>query len=280
MSPSYKDITIEASRKHKGFLALYFRLRMTAISHVKHRFRNAAPAMESDEPENDSFGGLLRMYRRRSGLSQIELAEKARISSRAISDLERGVRSRAYHPTVEALAGALSLRDDERERFSSAVKRARSHPRPRLRVTDAEQDRRVANLSTLILSGRTRLISVTGPPGSGKTRLAIEVGRRLSDRQAVIMDYVTLEGYARAIDVGHAIEAISHPLSSRQARAELPQAFQKPHLLILDNLEHLLPLGPEIHRLLGADPSLSIIVVSRIATQMTGEEEVVLPPPP
>ena len=220
------------------------------------------------------------MYRRRSGLSQIELAEKARISSRAISDLERGVRSRAYHPTVEALAGALSLREDERERFSSAVRRARSHPRPRLQVTDAEQERRVANLCTLILNGRNRLISVTGPPGSGKTRLAIEVGRRLSDRQAVRLDYVSLEGYARAIDVVHAVEAISAPVRTRRVPSEVPEALQKPHLLILDNLEHLLPLGPEIYKLLGSDQSLSIIVVSRVATQMAGEEEVVLPPPP
>jgi len=220
------------------------------------------------------------MYRRRSGLSQIELAEKARISSRAISDLERGVRSRAYHPTVEALAGALSLREDERERFSSAVRRARSHPRPRLQVTDAELDRRVANLCTLILNRRNRLISVTGPPGSGKTRLAIEVGRRLADREAVRMDYVSLEGYARAIDVVHAVEAISAPVRTRRVPSEVPEALQKPHLLILDNLEHLLPLAPEIYKLLGADQSLSIIVVSRVATRMAGEEEVVLPPPP
>jgi transcriptional regulator with XRE-family HTH domain len=236
--------------------------------------------MESVEPEDDSFGGLLRMYRRRSGLSQIELAEKARISSRAISDLERGVRSRAYHPTVEALAGALSLREDERERFSSAVRRARSHPRPRLRVTDAEQDRRVAALSNLILSGRCRLISVTGPPASGKTRLAIEAGRQLSDAQAVRLDYVSLEGYARGIDVVHAVEAISAPVRSRRVPSELPESLQKPHLLILDNLEHLLPLGSEIDQLLSADRSLTIIVVSRVSTQMAGEEEIVLPPPP
>lgn len=220
------------------------------------------------------------MYRRRSGLSQIELAEKARISSRAISDLERGVRSRAYHPTVEALAGALSLREDERERFSSAVRRARSHPRPRLSVTDAEQDQRVATLSDLILSGRHRLISVSGPPGSGKTRLAIEAGRRLSERQTVRLDYVSLEGYARATDVVHAVQAISAPVGSRRVPSELPETFQKPHLLILDNLEHLLPLGPELYQLLSSDQSLSIIVVSRVATHMAGEEVVVLPPPP
>ena len=90
---------------------------------------------------------------------------------------------------------------------------------------------------------------------------------------------MSLEGYARGIDVVHAVEAISAPTRSRRERPEPPDSLHKPHLLILDNLEHLLPLGPEIHQLLSADRSLSIIVVSRVATQMDGEEEIVLPPP-
>ena len=55
------------------------------------------------------FGALLRRYRRRAGLTQEELAEQAGISTRALSDLERGVRRRPHKDTVALLAGALAL---------------------------------------------------------------------------------------------------------------------------------------------------------------------------
>lgn len=233
--------------------------------------------MESEEPQDDSFGDLLRMYRRRSGLSQMELAEKARISSRAISDLERGVRSRAYHPTVDALAGALSLGEEERQRFTSAVRRARALPRTRGRIPSDVHEQRVHELSDLVLSGQHRLISVTGPPGAGKTRLAVDAGRLLAERQSVRTDYVSLEACARASDLTHVVEALRE--QSRQAPEEVPEPYQKPRLLVLDNLEHLLPIDAEVSRLLAKDPGLSIIVVSRVATQIPGEREVSLPPP-
>ena len=234
--------------------------------------------MDSDKPEDDSFAGLLRMYRRRSGLSQTELAEKARISSRAISDLERGVRSRAYHPTVEALAAALSLGEEERVRFTSAVRRARSQPRTRGRgrISSNLHDQRVQTLSDLVLSGEHRLISVTGPPGAGKTRLAIDAGRLLAERQSVRMEYLSLESCARAIELEQMVSSL--PEHSRRIRTEVPEPYQKPRLLVLDNLEHLLPIDAEVNQILEEDPSLSVIVVSRVPPQIPGEREISLPP--
>ena len=231
--------------------------------------------MESDEPQDDSFGDLLRMYRRRSGLSQTELAERARISSRAISDLERGVRSRAYHPTVEALAVALSLGDDERERFTSAVRRARSMPRTRGRIPADVHEQRVQALMDLVLSGEHRLICVVGPPGSGKTRLANDASRLLAERQSVRTDYLSLEGCARASELEQVVQSLQE---QSRAPEEVPQPYQKPRLLVLDNLEHLLPIDAEVGRFLDRDPGLSVIVVSRVATQMPGEKDILLPP--
>ncbi|HTE83992.1 MAG TPA: helix-turn-helix transcriptional regulator, partial [Dehalococcoidia bacterium] len=66
------------------------------------------------EPETTSFRALLRQYRLAAGLSQEALAEKARLSRRAISDLERGARRAPYATTVEMLADALQLPTDDR----------------------------------------------------------------------------------------------------------------------------------------------------------------------
>jgi DNA replication protein DnaC len=137
-------------------------------------------------------------------------------------------------------------------------------------------EQRVQALSDLVLSGQHRLISVTGPPGAGKTRLATDVGRLLAERQSVRMDYVSLEGCARASDLEEVVESL--PEQSRRAPEEVPEPYQKPRLLVLDNLEHLLPIDAEVGRFLEKDPGLSVIVVSRVATQIPGEREISLPP--
>jgi class 3 adenylate cyclase/tetratricopeptide (TPR) repeat protein len=68
------------------------------------------------------FGDLLRQHRLASGLSQEELAERAGISARAISDLERGARHRPYRATVTQLAQALGLSDQERSALQLAAR--------------------------------------------------------------------------------------------------------------------------------------------------------------
>ncbi len=72
--------------------------------------------MEQDAPdlENGSFGALLRKLRLARGLTQEELAERAGLSVRGLSDLERGVRRRARPETFAPLAGALGLDPTER----------------------------------------------------------------------------------------------------------------------------------------------------------------------
>ena len=73
------------------------------------------------------FGRLLRHHRQASGLSQEKLAERAGLSARAISDIERGLTLRPYWHSVAALAGALGLQDEDRDEFARA---ARSGSKP------------------------------------------------------------------------------------------------------------------------------------------------------
>jgi transcriptional regulator with XRE-family HTH domain len=84
------------------------------------------PAMSAREGGGD-FGGELRRYRESAGLSQEELAERAGLTAKGISALERGERQHPYPQTVRALAEALNLRDADRSALIAAVpKRARS----------------------------------------------------------------------------------------------------------------------------------------------------------
>src|SRR5437868_4971762 len=76
-----------------------------------------------------AFAMLLRQYRREAGLTQEELAERAGLSARGVSDLERGLK-RTPHPfTVQQLANALQLSPEERATLENAVSQRRGPPR-------------------------------------------------------------------------------------------------------------------------------------------------------
>src|SRR6266705_732248 len=70
-----------------------------------------------------TFGDVLRRYRLAAGLTQEELAERAQVSPRAISDLERGLRTRPWRETIQLLAAALKLGAAERAQLEAAARR-------------------------------------------------------------------------------------------------------------------------------------------------------------
>ena len=72
-----------------------------------------------------AFGELLRQHRLAAGLTQEELAERARISVRAISDLERGVRRAPHKDTLRLLAEALNLSEDDCALLFESVRETR-----------------------------------------------------------------------------------------------------------------------------------------------------------
>jgi transcriptional regulator with XRE-family HTH domain len=71
--------------------------------------------------EERSFGSILRTLREGAGLSQEELAERAGLSSHAVSSLERGTRTRPYPHTIRSLADALDASDADRAALIAAV---------------------------------------------------------------------------------------------------------------------------------------------------------------
>jgi transcriptional regulator with XRE-family HTH domain len=138
-----------------------------------------------------AFGDLLRQHRLAAGVTQEELAERAGISARGISDLERGARTRPHRQTVRLLADALGLSGTTRATFFRAAPRTigRTVARPeraaaRLPVPLTPligRQREQTVLDALLRDGAVRLVTLTGPGGVGKTRLALAAAEQLGD---------------------------------------------------------------------------------------------------
>jgi transcriptional regulator with XRE-family HTH domain len=107
------------------------------------------------------FGGLLRQLREEAGLTQEELAEAARVSRRAVSDLERGINRTARKDTAVLLAGALGLAGQVSELFVAAA-RGRAPAGAVLAAKNAE------GMSAFLftdIEGSTALLQRIGGPG-------------------------------------------------------------------------------------------------------------------
>ncbi|HET6650729.1 MAG TPA: adenylate/guanylate cyclase domain-containing protein [Candidatus Limnocylindria bacterium] len=125
------------------------------------------------------------------------------------------------------------------------------------------------------LSGGTRLLTLTGPGGSGKTRLAIEAARELVGDAP---DGVFWIGLAELTDAELALAEVARTIG---APDDLPEHIGDRRLvLVLDNLEQVLDIGPRLAVLLEACPNLRILATSRERLRVRGEEEFQVPPLP
>lgn len=127
----------------------------------------------------------------------------------------------------------------------------------------------------------SRLITLTGPGGSGKTRLALELAWLLADsfRQgAILADLAPIsEPQQVATAIAQAAEVLENP---EEALIEtLKRALRHSDLLlVIDNFEHVIGAAPIAAELLAASPQLKILVTSREALRLTGEQEYPVPP--
>src|SRR5947209_2371064 len=131
------------------------------------------------------FGEVLRRFRRDRGLTQEALAERAGLSTRAITDLERGVNRSPRADTLRLLAEALRLAPEDRAAFETAARRldAPSAPTRALLTPEDGQPPFVGRVDELALlerhiAGQGRpLLVLAGEPGIGKSRLLQEAAR-------------------------------------------------------------------------------------------------------
>ena len=238
------------------------------------------------------FGDLLRRHRLARALTQEGLAERAGVSARAISDLERGARTFPHRETAILLADALQLEGRDRDTFLAAARRRPSleshgeqprrearlpHPLSRLIGRMAERE----EITRLLREERTRLLTLTGPAGVGKTRLAVDVAQSLAD---TFRDGVVFVDLAPMVEPDHVLPAITMALGlSDQGTIPLDEVLRRrlsPQqlLLVLDNFEHLLAAAPLVSALLQAAPAVQALVTSRAPLRLQGEREIAVFP--
>lgn len=242
--------------------------------------------------ESLPFAALLARYRMGAGLTQQELAERARLSARGISDLERGVKTRPRTYTVQQLAEARGLSRDQRSVFQRA---ARPHdaaidlppamaapvplPAPLTPLIGRERDE--AEVIDLFRWRGARLVTLVGPGGVGKTRLALEVARRL---RADVEGEIALVTLAPIREPELLLTVVIEALGLKQEGSRTPHEMltdylrQRRVLLVLDNFEHLMEAAPYLADLLAAYPRLRVLATSRTPLRLRGEREMWIEP--
>lgn len=258
-----------------------------------------------------SFGSWINRRRRSLALTQNELAQRAGYSVVTIRKVEAG----DLRPSVELaqqLAEALKITPEQRKGF---VQFARNEfdpeppplealtppiapwslpqppptnvPTPLTSLVGREQE--VTEIVNLLLRPDIRLVTLTGVGGTGKTRLSIEVARRIyegasggdgaSGAHLDVKDGVFFVDLASLREPDLVLSAIVHSLDLRgQGGPSLLDMLRerlrgKNLLLVLDNFEHLIAAATTITDLLRTTPGLKIIVTSRRSLRLRGERE-------
>ena len=145
---------------------------------------------------------------------------------------------------------------------------------PAPRTSFVGRDREIAEVDGLL--DDTRLLTLTGPGGTGKTRIALEVASGRLDRHADGVYFVDLSA---VVESGVVITEIAGTLRvrtmpGRDVVTSLHEHLQtRELLLVLDNLEQLIEAAPAVGALLDVAPSLTVLTTSRIPLHLSGEQE-------
>ena len=145
------------------------------------------------------------------------------------------------------------------------------------------RERTIGEVARLLGRPSVRLVTLTGPGGVGKTRLAVAVGERLRDRFGAVTVLVPLEAVT---DPGLVLAAIGRAAGADLARTGSPlevlaETFgDGAWLLVLDNMEQVVQAAPDLGELLARCQGLAILATSRTALGLRAEREYPVPPLP
>lgn len=248
-----------------------------------------------------SFGSWLRRRRKALDLTQAQLAERIGCALTTIKKLETGARQPSRR-MVERIAGALELSAEECAQVrraigdeSGAALPLRSMPSPLAIKPDESalrtatlpvppapligRSRDIVALRSLLLAADWRLITLTGPGGVGKTRLALQLA---ADLQAMFIDGVWFVDLAPLRDPQLVFAAIARALGVKSDAEPLPLLARilrdRRALLVLDNFEQVMDAAPSVARLLAAAPQLTLLITSRAPLRLTYEQEFLVAP--
>jgi len=245
------------------------------------------------------FGEWLKRRRKSLDLTQGQLAQQIHCSLTAIKRMEAGDLAPSRQ-LAELLAHALGVPVNEQSAFiafartpyatasveafrvssPTAPPTKRFHlPAPLTGLIGRERDVQAA--CALLLKPHIRLITLTGPPGAGKTRLALAMAERL---ESSFRDGVCFVPLAPISDPALVVSAIALALEIRESpgkdlRTVLREFLRDKQLaLLLDNFEQVASAAPLVTELLGAARQVKALVTSRAVLQVYGEHEFPVPP--
>jgi predicted ATPase/DNA-binding SARP family transcriptional activator len=256
-------------------------------------------ALTIDQPTRERFAGqlMLALYRCGRQADALGVYQRTRTYLSEELGLEPGPALRTLQS--EILAQARSLQAPTTSAPASANERPQRDPGgadvtsaqapqpprasglPALATPTIGRQREIEEVSALLERPDVRLVTLTGPGGVGKTRLALELAHALGARRRDGECWVELAGVARAEDVGSAV-ALALDLTSLPGET-VDDALRRylagqQQLLIIDNFEHLLEASGWLGRLLADCEGLTVLVTSREALSLAGEHHVVVRP--
>ena len=241
--------------------------------------------------DGEPFANRLRRLRREQGLTQQELADRSGISVRAISDLEREINLRPRRDTAGMLADGLGLTGPARASFLDTARRWRAvsfgDVASELPVAAGPLLGRARELDAivrLLLAAEPRLLTLTGPGGVGKTRLAEEAARRIAPHFADGVLFLRLDGVSDPALVFPSLAGALHVRESGRERSSRERIVARlaalDLLVVLDNFEHLLPAAVDLADLLRRVPRARVLATSRESLRIAEERVFAVAPLP
>ena len=237
----------------------------------------------------EALGAVLRRLRAARGWTQEELAERASagLSVKTIGNIERG-RHRPQRHVIDQIAGALALTAHEHRTVIELWRRTAAGGsgallpaflQPPTPLVGREEES--AALRQLLQADGPRLVSLIGPAGVGKTRLAQGCALAVAPLFPDGVAFVALDGLDDSRMVLSVIgESLGVCESADQRIDAALRAFlsNRRALLVLDNFEHIVDAAPRIADLVRACPGVRVLVTSRVALHVRGERTVALGP--
>jgi predicted ATPase len=158
------------------------------------------------------------------------------------------------------------------------------HNLPTQRTPLIGREKALLTAKQLLLRGDVRLVTLTGPGGTGKTRLALQVAEEVLEHFEGGVCFVPL---ASITDPGLVVPTIAQALGVRETtgtpllddlKGHLRHSHHKASLLLLDNFEQVASAAPQVAGLLEASATIKILVTSRAVLHVYGEHEFPVPP--